>query len=167
MKHDELQSNDKQVKQNPPSGANPWDLQENNGDGTCLDRHITRTGILSSTELGKKGEETAAAWLAEKGYQILERNWRTGRLEIDLIARKDQTIVIIEVKTRRESRHELPGRPEEAVQWKKQQHLAKAASSYLAKLPGPLTLRFDIIAIRVRDQHWLVYHQEDAFFPGF
>ena len=63
-------------------------------------------------DLGKKGEEIAANYLAEKGYKIIARNWRFGKDEIDIIAEHDNFLVIIEVKTRSSSDY---GEPEEAV----------------------------------------------------
>jgi len=56
--------------------------------------------MATHNEIGKSGEAIAAEWLKEKGYQILERNWKLGRLEIDLIAAKGEWLHFSEVKTR-------------------------------------------------------------------
>jgi putative endonuclease len=117
-------------------------------------------------QLGLQGEEVAARWLEKQGYRILERNWRNGHLELDLVASLGHTLIIAEVKTRRERTNEPESRPEEAVSAVKQRHLARAAQAYLALMPGNWQLRFDIIAIRVHGKRCRLYHQQDAFFPG-
>jgi putative endonuclease len=120
----------------------------------------------SGQHLGRRGEEVAAHWLEARGYRILDRNWRSGRQELDLVAHLGKTLVIAEVKTRLERPNEPESRPEEAVSAVKQRHLARAAQAYLAQLPGNWQLRFDVIAIRVRGERCRLFHQQDAFFPG-
>ncbi|MBU0489438.1 MAG: YraN family protein, partial [Bacteroidetes bacterium] len=56
--------------------------------------------MTDKLEIGKKGEEIASAFLEKKGYKILEMNYRVGSYEVDIIAEKDDVIVIVEVKTR-------------------------------------------------------------------
>ena len=70
-------------------------------------------------DLGMKGEEIAARYLAGKGYKILERNWRHGKDELDIIAANGEFLVVIEVKTRSTS---FFGKPEDAVTDKKQEY---------------------------------------------
>jgi putative endonuclease len=79
-------------------------------------------------ELGKNGEELAVRHLKSNGYEILETNWRKGSLEVDIIARKGNTLVIAEVKTRSTNYF---GEPEEFVTRAKQKNLIKAANSYI------------------------------------
>jgi putative endonuclease len=96
-------------------------------------------------EIGAHGEELAAKHLVAKGYRILDRNWRSRRGEIDLVAEKDGEIVFVEVKARRS--HAF-GTPEEAVTRAKQQKLIRTANAYLARRGSPDTRwRIDVIAL--------------------
>ncbi len=113
-------------------------------------------------ELGKTGEEIASEYLQSKGYKILETNWRKGQLEIDIIALKDDTLIVAEVKTRSTNYF---GEPEEFVTRSKQKNLVKAANSYVIFKNFDLEVRFDIISILVRGDQYKVHHIEDAFYP--
>ncbi len=102
-----------------------------------------------------------------KGYQILEKNYRVRQGEIDLIARKKETLVFVEVKTRR---GRLQGTPLEAVSSHKVKRLSAAAAVYLASHPeGPMFCRFDVITLGP-EKNWLgflkVQHLENAFTVG-
>ena len=94
---------------------------------------------------GDAGEGRAVAWLGEKGYRILERNYRIPSAEIDIIAERNGTVVFVEVKYRRSSAF---GDPFEAVNPKKQAKIVRAAQHYVAKhgLEGR-DLRFDVVSI--------------------
>ncbi len=95
--------------------------------------------------IGKQGEDYAASYLQRCGYTIITRNYRKRIGEVDIIARDDDTIVFVEVKTRRT--HSF-GSPFEAVDARKQRQLSKIAQQYL--LSHDLTsspARFDVIAI--------------------
>lgn len=114
-------------------------------------------------ETGKAGEDLAACFLQQKGWQIAERNWRQGHGEIDIIAwAPDGTLVFVEVKTRSD---ESFGGPEGAVHFRKRQTLFKTAARYMESIDYEWIIRFDLIAVilqgeTVRDiRHW-----EDAFF---
>ena len=76
---------------------------------------------------GLLGEDLATNLLLQKGYRILERNWRCGHLEVDIIAENDDYLVIVEVKTRKSV---LFGAPEVFVDMQKQRHLVRAAMYY-------------------------------------
>ena len=76
---------------------------------------------------GLYGEDLATSLLLQKGYRILERNWRCGHLEVDIIAENDEYLVIVEVKTRKSSAF---GSPEFFVDMQKQRHLIRAALYY-------------------------------------
>ena len=95
-------------------------------------------------EFGKKGEELAAAWLAGRGFEILHRNWRQGRNEVDIIARLDDTLHFIEVKSRR-GRHY--GHPEESVSRTKLRNMMLAASGFLVLHPEWKRIQYDVLAI--------------------
>ncbi len=112
-------------------------------------------------QTGSDGENLAASYLMDKGYTILHRNSRFGRVEVDLIAQTGNEIVFVEVKTRN-SPLELP---EKAVNRSKQKNLSLAAEDFLEKNPGKNELRFDIIAIIKRKGKVEVEHFEDAFYP--
>jgi putative endonuclease len=97
-------------------------------------------------ELGEQGEKMAVAWLTEKGYEILHVNWRYSYYEIDIIARKNKILHIIEVK----SRKYFPGAfPEESVTRKKFKHLQRAADQFLSQNPGYKWIQYDILAITI------------------
>jgi putative endonuclease len=116
-------------------------------------------------ELGKLGEDWAAQFLMKKGIQILERNWRSGRNELDLIAQKEDTILFIEVKTRRGRDY---GEPEQAVNFKKEESIRKASLEYMLRVHFHGEIRYDIISLILDNQNEVreILHLEDAFFPG-
>ncbi|MCP3930910.1 MAG: YraN family protein [Bacteroidetes bacterium] len=115
-------------------------------------------------ETGKKGEQLAREYLEKKGYRILETNWRHSRAEIDIIAKEEEVLVFIEVKTRS---YDTLGKPEEFVTPHKEQLMVKAASVYMEKINHDWEIRFDIIAIIIPDKgEPVLQHIEDAFFPG-
>jgi putative endonuclease len=93
---------------------------------------------------GKRGEDLATLWLEKKGYQILARNWRYRRFEIDIIASKNNLLHFIEIK----SRHGLVfGLPEESVSEKKLINILEAAEEYQFLHPEWERIQFDILAI--------------------
>ena len=114
----------------------------------------------SHTETGKQGEEEACRYLTTLSYEILHRNWRSGRNEIDIIARDGRTIVFVEVKTRTSENY---GFPEEAVSPDKEAHLQAAAEAYLIEKQELAPIRFDIVAIVPGKEP---HHIKDAFFPS-
>lgn len=95
-------------------------------------------------ELGKKGELLAIDHLIQNGYTILETNWRYLKAEIDIIAQKENTLAIVEVKTRST---DFFGNPEEFVTSKKKQLLMNAANQYVSKNNINIDVSLDIIAI--------------------
>lgn len=118
--------------------------------------------MSKNIELGKRGESIAIDHLIEKGYIILETNWRFSRAEIDIIARDGQVLVFVEVKTRST---DFFGAPEWAVTSKKKNLLIDAASAYMAAIHYEWEIRFDIISVVLRSQSVKLNHFEDAFFP--
>lgn len=113
-------------------------------------------------ELGKQGEELATQHLIQKGYEILHRNWRNGRSEVDIIARIGNDWVFVEVKTRET---DYFGYPEEAVDKAKQKQLQKAANAFVEQYTVRGDIRFDIVAIVLNKHQQEIYHIEDAFWP--
>jgi putative endonuclease len=112
--------------------------------------------------LGKKGEDIAVRFLTAKGYRIIERNWRTGRDEIDIIAYDGNILVIVEVKTRST---DFFGEPEEAVTERKQKFLVRAAEEYVNRKEIDSEIRFDIISIIIEQGKETIRHIEEAFYP--
>ena len=112
--------------------------------------------------LGKEGEDAACAFLESKGYSILDRNWRWRKLELDIIAEYKGTLVVVEVKTRR---NEDFGSPEQAVDNAKIRRIVQATDVYLKKFCIDLPVRFDIISVTGIIPPFQIEHIEEAFFP--
>ena len=100
--------------------------------------------MAAHNELGKWGEEIAAAFVEKKGYEILQRDWKSGHHDLDIIAKDEDTLVIIEVKTRR---NRLFGNPEEAIDYKKRLSLQSAINHFVKSNHINAPVRFDIISI--------------------
>jgi putative endonuclease len=114
-------------------------------------------------ELGEKGEQLAIEYLKEKGFEILDINWRYEHLEIDIVAQKEKIVVFAEVKTRSSEKW---GKPEESVHYKKRKRLVKAAEYYLIQKDLMTEMRFDIIAVVLSPSYHKIKHIEEAFIPG-
>ncbi|MEC4048255.1 YraN family protein [Flavobacterium sp. SUN046] len=117
--------------------------------------------MAEHNKLGKKGEEIAVAHLQERGYVILETNWRAQSAEIDIIAKKGNTLVVVEVKTRSSIEY---GLPQDFVKPAQIQRLVKAIDQYITIKNLDLEVRFDIIAINKIFSDYNVEHIEDAFY---
>ena len=109
-------------------------------------------------KFGKTGEDIAADFLSGQGYTVLDRNWRSGHKELDIVAEKDGVLVVVEVKTRKTTRY---GRPEEAVSPMKIRNIVLATDAYMRYNRLDMPVRFDIISIV--DGKDRVEHIEDAF----
>jgi len=113
-------------------------------------------------KIGIKGEQIAVDYLLNKGYIILHRNWRSGKKEIDIIALKNNVLIILEIKTRTNFDF---GFPEEAVNRKKQAFLKSAASVFIDANPQYPQIQFDIISILINDEAVKeIVHFEEAFY---
>ena len=119
--------------------------------------------MASHNELGHKGEAIACDYLADKGYQILEKNWRFSRAEVDIIAKDGEILVFIEVKTRSNNTF---AEPEEAITSKKEALMADAAAIYMEKIGHDWEIRFDIITVCLQPE-LKIKHYIDAFFPNW
>lgn len=117
--------------------------------------------MANHNELGKKGEQLAVDFLLEKKYDILERNYRFDKAEVDIIAQHKGILAIIEVKTRSTANF---GNPEEFVKPKQIQRLVKAVDEYVNANNLNLEVRFDIIAIVKEKSGFNIEHIKDAFF---
>jgi putative endonuclease len=113
---------------------------------------------------GKRGEALAADWLRANGYEILEQNWRFSRAEVDIIARRGETLIFLEVKTRSTGQF---GHPAAFVTPKKRRFLVDAAQEYMRQIGHDWAFRFDIVAIVLPPYGPpTIEHFPDAFFPG-
>jgi len=120
-------------------------------------------------ERGAAGEQLAAEFLLKAGYQILERNWKFGRKEIDIICLYKHILIFIEVKTRSSVDF---GFPEQAVNQKKELAIVTTAKAYLRICRHKGDIRFDVISV-ILPGHSMristnsqIHHIIDAFFPG-
>ncbi len=114
-------------------------------------------------ELGLRGENMAVVYLVDEGFEILERNWRFRRAELDIIAMEGKTLVFVEVKTRSD---DIFQRPEDAVNTTKRRQMIKAAIGYMDTIKHEWAIRFDIISVILRGgKEAQIEHIEDAFFP--
>ncbi len=117
-----------------------------------------------SKELGKRGEEIAAEYLAKHGYLIRHRNWHFGHKEIDIVAFYNEMLIIVEVKTRWTSYWE---EPKESVRRRKQKLIIEAAEAYVQQYNLNMDVQFDIISIVLKDKNYELEHIQDAFQPSF
>jgi putative endonuclease len=119
--------------------------------------------MAQHNDFGTQGEDIAIDFLRRKGYIILDRNWRSGHKEIDIVARKDDTVVFVEVKARANAFY---GNPEDAVTRRKMHLLVLAADAYLRYNAIDLEVRFDVITIIGTSEKPYIRHYEHAFRPG-
>ncbi len=117
--------------------------------------------MAAHNDLGKQGEDKAVALLVSKGHQLLERNYRFGRDEVDIITKQGKNIVFVEVKTRSGVSF---GHPEEFVDKKKRKAMKKVADEYMFRNKLEEAIRFDIVAILTEKNKMELLHIEDAFF---
>jgi putative endonuclease len=112
-------------------------------------------------ELGKIGEQLAVDYLYRQGYTILERNFIYDKAEIDIIAKKEEQIVVVEVKTRNS---DFFGDPQDFVTKGKIKLLVKAANEYLVSNELDLEVRFDVIAVLKNKHVEKLEHFKNAFY---
>ncbi len=119
--------------------------------------------LLNNKKTGSYGEALAVQYLLGKGYEILYTNYRAQKVEVDIIAKHNNQIVFVEVKTR----NSLLVYPEKAVGKSKQKNLQTAAEIFIESKQLKNELRFDIIAIIKQKNNIEIEHFEDAFYPYF
>ncbi|MGA1225975.1 MAG: YraN family protein [Tamlana sp.] len=117
--------------------------------------------MAQHNELGKKGEQLAVDFLIEKGYTIIERNYRFDKAEVDIMAKQKDMLAIIEVKTRSSTDF---GNPQDFVKPKQIQRLVKAVDEYVTVNVLDVEVRFDIIAIVKEGKGYNIEHLENAFY---
>lgn len=110
---------------------------------------------------GELGERIAERWLRRSGWRVLQRRFRSGHRDIDLVVERDGTVAFVEVKARR---GEAFGQPVEAVNWRKQKELTKSAMVWIDRHGRASEVyRFDVIGVLVTDGRVRVRHVTDAF----
>ena len=117
--------------------------------------------MADHNELGKLGEELAVEFLQKNGYEILETNWVFQKAEVDIIAKKENILAIVEVKTRSSLDF---GLPQDFVKPKKIQLLVKAVNEYVIANDLDTEVRFDIIAVHKEGKTFAIEHLIDAFY---
>ena len=117
--------------------------------------------MAKHNELGKKGEQLAVDFLLKNNYDIVERNYRFDKAEVDIIAKKDNILAIIEVKTRSTADF---GDPQDFVKPKQIQRLVKAVDEYVTVNDLDVEVRFEIIAIVKEGKGFKMEHLENAFY---
>lgn len=117
--------------------------------------------MAEHNDLGKIGEDLSVEFLQKNGYTILETNWTFQKAEIDIIAQKENVLVIVEVKTRSSIDF---GSPQDFVKPAKIQLLVKAVNEYVISNDLDLEIRFDIIAVYKEGKEFKIEHLEDAFY---
>lgn len=117
--------------------------------------------MAEHNELGTWGEDLVAAFLEEKGFQIVERDWKSGHRDLDIVAMDGNTLVIVEVKTRR---NRTFTDPETAVDYRKINNLRQAANHYVKFKRFDGEVRFDLVTVvGTPDTGFDINHIEDAF----
>ena len=141
-------------------------MDTDGGNSCFLGCTVESNAIMAQhNELGKWGEEYAACHLRRQGYDIMERDWRIGHRDIDIIARTPdgRTIVFVEVKTRTSDTLKSP---DDAVDIRKIRNIGFAANAYVKQLNVLDPLRFDIITVvGDNDDNAQLEHTVDAFNP--
>ena len=117
---------------------------------------------MNRCESGRKAEQFAADFLRAKGYLIRRTNWRWGKKEVDIIATRDDMLIVVEVKSMTGNRI---NHPSEVVDSRKQRHIVWAAEGFIRVFNCPLPTRFDVIAVVFHAGWTEIEHIEDAFRP--
>lgn len=113
-------------------------------------------------DLGNMGEEKASNFLIQDGYSILARNFRTNQGEIDIIAKKNEEYIFIEVKTRTSIKY---GEPIEAINKNKKKHIVNASKYFIYKNKlNNKYIRYDIIEVYINKKSQLINHIKNVFF---
>ncbi len=117
--------------------------------------------MVDKIKKGKEGEDLAVDFLRQKGFAVLERNYRHKRSEIDLIVRQGAWLVFVEVKTRTSTAY---GYPEEFVDYQKKKMIFAGALHYMYAFNWQGNVRYDIVAINFVQGTPEIHHIEDAFY---
>jgi putative endonuclease len=116
--------------------------------------------MAQHNDLGKEGEKESVNYLLKHGYEILEKNYRFLKAEVDIIAKKDNVLIGVEVKTRTS---DYFGDPQDFINQKKIRLLVSAIDNYVVEKDLEVEVRFDIIAIIKQKSIFQIEHLKDAF----
>lgn len=112
-------------------------------------------------EFGELGERIAERWLRRRGWRVLQRRFRNGHRDIDLVVEREGTVAFVEVKARQGREF---GDPVEAVNWRKQRELARSASVWIDRHGRPCeSYRFDVVGVLVEGERVRIRHVPNAF----
>ena len=117
--------------------------------------------MAEHNELGKQGEAIAASYLEERGFKIVERNWRYNKKELDLIAYDEDRFVVVEVKTRTTDGWE---HPKEAITPGKIRFIVEATEAYIMQHDIKEEVRFDVVTLIPDNGEWKIEHIKEAFY---
>ena len=117
---------------------------------------------MKKSETGRRGEDVALAWLQERGFRLLDRNWRTGHKELDLVMESAERVHIVEVKTLTPP---VLVPPFEKVDAQKQARLITAASRYIVERHVRKEVQFDVVSVILAEDRTEVEYIPEAFFP--
>lgn len=132
-----------------------------NDDGRADTLAYVRPMSAARQEFGALGERIAERWLRRQGWRVLQRRFRSGHRDIDLVMERDGTVAFVEVKARRGSQF---GDPVEAVNWNKQKQLVRSASTWIDRHGRPSeSYRFDVVGVLVEGDRVRVRHIANAF----
>ena len=116
---------------------------------------------ISNIILGKDGEAAALDFLIDKGYHLLHKNWRHNKSEIDLIVKKENKVVFVEVKTRKKTFHSIV----DLVSLSQQKRILNAANTYIKKYCLDEEIRFDLIEVEMPNKSPNFIHQKEFIQP--
>lgn len=117
---------------------------------------------MKKSETGRRGEDLALAWLSDRGFRLLDRNWRGGHKELDLVMESDERVHVVEVKTMTPP---LQIQPFEKVDARKQSRLIAAASRYIVEKHVRKEVQFDIVSVVLGEGQPAVEYIPEAFIP--
>ncbi len=117
--------------------------------------------MAKHNQLGREGENAACNYLQQKGYQILERNYRYHRNEVDIIATYEDKLVVVEVKSRSS---DYFGDPEDFVSNTQIKSIVNVIDAYIQQRDIDIEVRFDIVSITKTSKNLQINHIEDAFY---
>ena len=115
---------------------------------------------IMKKNLGRQGETIAASYLSSKGYEILHTNWYFEKKELDIIARDQDVLVFVEVKTRI---NEVFEKPDDLISNRKIRFIVEAADAYIKQFNLDLKARFDVIIVILGAGKPVIEHFERAF----
>ena len=116
---------------------------------------------VARQRFGELGERIAERWLRQRGWRVMQRRFRSGHRDIDLVVEQGGVVAFVEVKARRGARF---GDPVEAVNWRKQKELGRSARVWIARHGRALeAYRFDVVGVLLDGERVRIRHVEHAF----